>query len=202
MSDEKGLGVAPQAPPLMQGFAPEPVPVSAKGAIANALVALADRCEQASSGDRDLDAEIMFDLYAKPCGVKADGGPTGYIWPEDNPSWNLGIRFPGKEREWFFRGKPPEDSERLIIWRDGAWVRMNDIRIPKFTASLDAGLTLVPSDHAVRLETAVGSRVYANVWNDTADYDGIPKNEARAATPALALCAASLRARASLSGDL
>lgn len=100
------------------------------------------------TASRECDAEIMFDLYAMPVGVSTkDGGPVGYIWPEDNPSWNLGIRFAGRTRDWF------EGGEKLVIERDGAFVLMNDLRIPRLTTSIDAAASLyldkpamIPSD--------------------------------------------------------
>ena len=100
---------------------------------------------------RECDAEIMFDLYAVPVGVSTkDGGPVGYIWPEDNPSWNLGIRFPGRSRDWF---KDTGEGEKIVIERGRALVLMNSLRIPKLTTSLDAAASLyltlpdrIPSD--------------------------------------------------------
>lgn len=50
---------------------------------------------------RIINAEIMFDLFAKPVGVHIDGGLCSYLWPEDNPSWSFGLRFPGRDRKWF-----------------------------------------------------------------------------------------------------
>lgn len=92
---------------------------------------------------REVDAEIMFDLFAKPVGQREDGGPTGYLWPEDNPSWNFGIRFPGKDRVWFDKCRKKIDGETLVIDRDGAPVLMNSLRIPELTVSLDAATALV-----------------------------------------------------------
>lgn len=103
-----------------------------------ALVALRDAVEKCTGPDREIDAQIMFDLFAKPVGKKSDGGPTGYLWPEDNPSWSFGIRFPGKDRDWFKKHSREPDDETLLIWRDDAWVLMNALRIPRLTASLDA----------------------------------------------------------------
>ena len=66
--------------------------------------------------------------------------------------------------------------------------------VPAYTASLDAAMTLVPEDHALNIETISGGLAYANVWLDVSDHDGTAPNESRAATPALALCTAALRA--------
>lgn len=120
---------------------------------ADALLELAARVEDAAGPDRELDAEIMFDLFAKPVGEsKVDGGPTGYLWPEDSASWSFGHRFPGKDREWFTSGKrkgyhcsecgAADNRETLVIERDGAFVLMNEYRIPALTASLDAAMSL------------------------------------------------------------
>lgn len=63
---------------------------------------------------------------------------------------------------------------------------------PAYTGSLDAAVTLVPEGYSFNLGNDV--RGWADVWFDVPVYDGKPY-EGRAATPALALCAASLRAR-------
>lgn len=101
------------------------------------------RLTAATGPDRELDAEIMFDLFAKPFGKKEDGGPTGYLWPEDNPSWNFGIRFSGKDRAWFGECRKKIDGETLLIERDGALVLMNSLRIPALSASIDATVALI-----------------------------------------------------------
>jgi hypothetical protein len=106
-------------------------------------IALADRCETATGSDRDIDAAIMFDAFAKPVGVMSDGGPRGYLWPDDNPSWNFGMRFPGKDRDWFNQTRAKDEKETLLLERDGALVLMNDIRIPRLTASIDAITALI-----------------------------------------------------------
>lgn len=155
------------------------------------LLSLATRCEQATGPDRELDAEIMFDLYAHAVGQKEDGGPAGYLWPEDNPSWSFGIRFPGKDRDWFKGARSRIDGETLTIWRDGAWVLMNALRIPHLTASLDAALTLVPAG----LKWSCGFSKHvphnAQVWTSTGYYEGECDSNR-----AIALCIAALRARA------
>lgn len=152
------------------------------------------RLEAASEGSRELDAEIMFDLYAKPVGKKPDGGPSGYLWPEDNASWSFGLRFPGKDREWFTKRRRG-DKETLLIERDGALVLMNDLRVPRLTTSLDAALTLVPGSHewsvGVDLENRKGwARVADDIWDECCD-DIV----SAAPTIPLALCIAALKAR-------
>src|SRR5690606_8091010 len=94
------------------------------------ILALIEKLSGIKGPDREVDAEIMFDLFAVPTGKKGDGGPAGYLWPEDNHSWSFGIRFPGRDREWFAVVRKGIDRETLLIERDGALVLMNGLRIP------------------------------------------------------------------------
>lgn len=164
---------------------------------AQELSDLLARVEGATGPDREIDAAVMFDLFAKPVGARDDGGPTGYLWPEDNPSWNFGIRFPGKDREWFTAARQKIDGETLTIWRDDAWVLMNSLRIPPLTASVDAAIALVertlpgwrwvvrrayPEDDGRPLHVSYVEQV------DGENFGAI------APTPALAILAALLRA--------
>ncbi len=67
---------------------------------------------------------------------------------------------------------------------------------PLYTASLDAALTLVPDGWAVELVQALsGSPWHAKLRGGSAL---VPIIGAAAAAPALALCAAALRARAAI----
>jgi hypothetical protein len=102
------------------------------------LSALIARLEQGSREDRELDGELMFTAFARPA------GPTGYLWPEDNPSWSFAIRFPGKDREWFDKCRGP-DRETIVIWRDGDPILMNSLRVRPLTSSLDAALAFTES---------------------------------------------------------
>jgi hypothetical protein len=63
------------------------------------------------------------------------------------------------------------------------------------TQSIDAAVTLVPDGYSFNLGNDV--KPWAHIWFDVPAYDGKPY-EGRAATPALALCAAALKARAYL----
>lgn len=102
------------------------------------LRALQKRVRDCTEADRELDAEIMFDLFANPCGVsKVDGKPIGYLWPEDDPSWSFAHRFPGKDRAWFKTTRGTSDRETLLIERDGALVLVNHLRIPALTSYPD-----------------------------------------------------------------
>lgn len=158
----------------------------------------------AEGPSRKLDAEIMFDLYAKPVGKKDDGGPSGYLWPEDSPSWAFGVRFPGKDRAWFKTTKRDSNEETLLIERDGALVLMNKLRIPSLTASLDAALTLVPEGWFLDgLREGRKRIIYAGDQHEPLGWfqaelqhiDGGRLQRERAKTAALALCIAALRAR-------
>jgi len=78
-----------------------------------------------------------------------------------------------------------------------------DEKYPKFTASLDAAMTLLPQDPWVEVK---GPRKYLNIpspvpnkWSAHVTQWGHPDDAMGwAATPALALCAASLRAIAAM----
>lgn len=162
---------------------------------------LSERVERLEGPDREIDAEIMFDLYAKPCGVsKKDGGPRGYLWPEDNPSWSFGIRFPDRNRGWFAEQRRAGDGERLLIERDGALVLMNDLRVPPLTASLDAAMSLVPEGWAHGYRWNAKHRT-ARGWCEFipeppfAPEELLTFESRKCATPAIALCAAALKAR-------
>lgn len=176
---------------------------------------LSERVERLEGPDREIDAEIMFDLYAKPCGVsKKDGGPIGYLWPEDNPSWSFGIRFPDRNRGWFAEQRRAGDGERLLIERDGALVLMNDLRVPPLTASLDAAMSLVPEGFVLHnlQETPTIVHEEHTGWEplpnweatllrqDCAGYRNRKKfmqafEHGDGNTAAIALCAAALKAR-------
>jgi len=170
------------------------------------LEALLARVEAATGPDRELDAEIMFDLFAKPVGKAAqDGGPRGYLWPEDNPSWAFGMRFPGKPREWF--KSSTEDHEKILIERDGAFVQMNSLRVPALTGSIDAVVALVEKMlpgcewyvwNVARDQNDIPCGPGATLWHDSLKFvdDGCwSSGDVHSGnTPALALIAALLRA--------
>ncbi len=118
------------------------------------LEALAERCEQASGPDRELDIAILTTV--------------------------LGYRDVHGDGNLFDRGN------------DGYWF-VDDCSIhqlPSPTASLDAAMTLVPEPHKWSITAAHGDdRWQAWVWS--INYG---PNWYEAATPALALTAAALRA--------
>lgn len=160
--------------------------------------ALADRVEALTAPDRIIDAEIMFDRYAVPVGTLSDQGPRGYLWPENNSSWNFGIRFPGRNRDWFNGlGRDP-DRERLLIERDGALVLMNELRIPKLTASVDAAMKLIPEGWVIaigatfdgRATAVLGPRGNSYLWK----VESTLKADTLEHSMAIAIVVASLRA--------
>jgi len=162
---------------------------------------LISRARSATGPDRELDAEIMFDLFAVPVGKRDDGGPTGYLWPEDNPSWSFGIRFPGKDRTWFKDVRKRIDGETLVIERDGANVLMNALRIPKLTASLDAAIELcervIPNFHRWTVGYGNGETFAYVEWRDGDEdnWDRCTTRPAPAPTAPLALILAVLLAK-------
>lgn len=87
-------------------------------------------------------------------------------------------------------------AEVFAFWQDG--ICHNCSRWEPFTTSLDAALTLVPAEHAIRLQYEVGGLgdgFHAAVFphGEPARWPGIQMQ--RANSPALALCIAALKAR-------
>jgi hypothetical protein len=95
-----------------------------------------------------------------------------------NPDW-----FPHKTQKHFF-----VNSEKL---RDTEYQSRNTRTVPRYTASLDAAMTLVPEYHTA----AIFSDGSGSVVPAESDEDAFFAATVYAATPALALCAAALRAR-------
>lgn len=150
------------------------------------LLALAARVEALTAPDRELDARIWCEV----------GNELGY----DDPPQRHRLMRPLQPRicimgRWLGSAldKYPEDIEGVA----------HNWRVPKFTKSLDDALTLVPKGclHMSRTiwdaagKTAGLARVdqYEPVDSPSMWFDG---SDAIAATPAMALTAASLRARA------
>lgn len=136
------------------------------------LLDLAARCKAATGPDQELDAAI--DLYLSLPEIARRGG--------------VAMVSSGGIHEWYGEG-PPASRRNPVT---GAW------RSPRaaYTASLDAALTLVPDGHDWRVEVERDRHPGAiccppNAWGT---FPGVTMHGA--ATPALALCAAALRARA------
>ena len=134
-----------------------------------ALLALAERCEQASGPDRELDFAIFRLLNPKYAG----------------PEWQ---EFGGGLRHRY----------------DSSDIRFLPHMTPaNWTASLDAALTLVPDGWKWTLHSAdtAGPPCAYCVPNMGRLPWPMWVNDVSAATPALALCAATLRARAEEAGN-
>lgn len=134
----------------------------------DALLALADRVEGLAGPDREVDAAIF----------RAIGAPVPFQFASKMIALNY-----DEDRQAYFADVP-----------GGLRVRYSP---PAYTASIDAAMTLVPEGRDWMIDNFDGPhdrRCSASVFNakgqDYADY------EAFAATPAPALCAASLRALA------
>jgi hypothetical protein len=135
------------------------------------LLALADRCEQAAGPDRELDVAIARALGWKP------------LYRDDYSKW------------W-----PPaavEDSRA----RKRSILHHPTQPLPAFTASLDAAVTLVPEgcDWHCQSNPSV-TACWASVSPVKRGIELLEWGSGmrRASTPALALCAAALRARAAM----
>lgn len=98
------------------------------------LADLIDRVESGASTDRVLEGQIMFALFAKPCGGMA------YLWPEDNPSWVFAMR----SSQSMKAARAGIEGE-TIEWRlpSGDWILINNLRVPPITTSLDAALKVL-----------------------------------------------------------
>jgi hypothetical protein len=146
---------------------PQPMSTSSAG-----LLALAERCEQATGPDRELDALVYI----------ATSFPTWRLQTDCEP-------FPDAVEVGRIQGG---DS---FSWRES----------PAFTASLDAAMTLVPEGaiwevgHKFHYPRPPQSPDRANYAFVNVGKPGAVKSFGgkSVASPAVALCAAALRARAS-----
>jgi hypothetical protein len=85
-----------------------------------------------------------------------------------------------------------------VIEPDRPWSKY-DPNLPRFTVHLDAAVTLVPEGASWDLQVYRGHADAIVVYEDNEDKPDLDA-EASAATPAAALTAAALRARAALKG--
>jgi hypothetical protein len=153
------------------------------------LIALAERCERAEGPDRALDARIWC--------VIGVGSP----WTAENCWLAATVRPPELEslgltlEQW------------LDKWPDEADAAAQNYNVPRYTASLDAANALVPKGWSVERSgwQAIAEPYYAGfeLWQYRKNADGEYRHgsseaitKGSAVTPALALCAAALRARA------
>lgn len=99
------------------------------------------------------------------------------------------------------RGLDRNIHQQSIVWnlQDGVAIAMPfipDERIPHLTASIDSAMMLVPEGWMASLDFLHSERGAAVLFPP--DKTSLAAQLARAATPALAICAAALRARAEL----
>lgn len=138
-----------------------------------ALLALAERCEAATGADRELDAAIAL----AQCDKFFNAGPK-----HEGGRDRIGV-IVGGDRCVPGNGAP-------------------DWLVPRYTASLDAALTLVPDDAFWRVghdgEGADPSVFKATIGVAKEGVCWITFRSAIAETAPLALCAAALRARAAM----
>ena len=108
----------------------------------------------------------------------------------------MAVDYKEYERRWW--AARPDDIAARYMSKDQQKQMAEDNWIaPPYTASIDAALTLVPDGHA----SAVGTMAFKDSdklpWATYWTPQGWPYST-EAATPALALCAAALRARAQM----
>lgn len=160
---------------------------------------LVKRLEAGDTG-REIDAEIMFDFFAKP--VASRGRIKAYLWPEDSPSWSFGLWCEPDRREKIIAARKHHD-ETLLIERDGGLVLMNSLRVPNLTTSLDAAVALVERVRPGAWIQIDGPRKYLEIptpvpnrWRGVVEpWDGKSERIGWGSTPAAALIAALLKAK-------
>lgn len=137
------------------------------------LIELAERCEKATGPDRELDLAIHRQI---------------------NP-----------EHVTFMDADLAKGMAQLIALGGDAWEKRKEAlfretnRSPRYTSSLDAAMTLVPANCCWSIigPLCSGPDKPDHFGADVSEFLTNPEYpEVRAATPALALCVAALRARA------
>ena len=136
------------------------------------LLALAVRCEQARVADRELDALI---------GVACDPEPTARV-------------IYGKGYRYFLKPGPGRIPMHVCFGRGVEFGMLPQLR--RYTASLDAAMTLVPEGLMWTMDSWSLSRWSAGIWRRQTGWLIYSDPDRQCPTPALALCAAALRARA------
>lgn len=140
------------------------------------LVALAERVEALTGTCRETDALIVRAVYGN------DGAPIPFAVLSGN-SFDYLRRVGGLHVE---------------IARIGNGFQPSDRYVPRFTASLDAAMTLVPGGFSFEVRASgLGDKGQATVWNPMTQ-PGLPSHKSWTVrgcnSPALALTAAALRA--------
>jgi hypothetical protein len=138
------------------------------------LLALAKRCEQAAGPDRELDAEIEACL-------------TGRVTHPHAPGYTL----EKQDAEW-----------KLARLAESGFISSARRPARPYTASLDAAVTLVPEGYYWQVANGKRNHSEPQACADLFVAHGPNRGDMSftvdAATPALALCAAALRARAAM----
>ena len=165
-----------------------------RDSIRQGLVELAERCERAVSSDRELDCLIHCahegldfvclatgnEIYGDIC----DPSDSGYGTNNKTSPGLLYARYP--------------DHKNLPTLGGGK--RGNIVQgctPPAYTASIDAAMSLVPEGMKFILDTHHMIVTIYEYWPISSPEDeGFASYQAEAATPALALVAAALRAKA------
>lgn len=88
-------------------------------------------------------------------------------------------------------GPDREVDAKIAAVMSGGWLR-ESVEVPAYTGSLDAAMRLVPEGLTGRMAWCAGARTVTLM-----DAEQREAADGTAATPALALCTAALRARAS-----
>lgn len=133
------------------------------------LVELAARCEKATGSDSELDEAIMAALFTR------EQRHIGCQEEQDDGSWS-----------------PVKDS----VWVDPKTDRWVGTGARQFTSSIDDAMTLAPE--GLRILSMFGPDVsLVTLHTEPFGAIGAWHQTVKAATPALALCAAALRARSS-----
>lgn len=152
------------------------------------LLALAAECEKAEGPDRALDAKVGAAIRLCP-----DLDLSKLLYPD-------AAEFVAEEDGAIRVFAKGDDGEMRSFHKRGA---------PRYTASIDAALTLVPEGSVWHVMTDFGGlnrakvgpagRPSASVYSGGGPGDHFVTADAE--TPALALCAAALRARAAGHGE-
>ncbi len=130
-----------------------------------------------------------LEALARRCETEGPSLPLNYlIFLAANPDWV-------DTRKLSKFGRP---KGQMIASRDEPRAALRVEAMPDFSKSIDAAVTLIPPGHSFSLTDWSEDTNLARARVFTADFDF---KWDRAKTPALAICAASLRALASMEAD-
>jgi hypothetical protein len=146
------------------------------------MLDLAERCEKATGPDRELDVKIGYSV----------GVLTKYTDPMPPYGALVGVEYAGEQHPlfapWWPNRRDDRDDLACIAEMTG---------LPAYTASLDAAMTLVPEGISFEVRrSGTGDKGQAMLWDPMRAPGDLQWRVTGCASPALALCAAALRARA------